>query len=167
MVLINNIIKNIITIDDIKQILNHIKDNISDKYPHNIFLNNTDILYKIIFKVLKETNLIPDDYIHYLDFIVYTEPGLEFNWHTDNSDLFLEYHKDIINIGIPLLIKKVKENNYITGIKYIDSNKNNLLYDEIDKNLERPLEILENKNDIEIFIINKKIILDKNDTIIR
>jgi hypothetical protein len=167
MVLINNIIKNIITIDDIKQILNHIKNNISDKYPHNIFLNNTDILYKIIFKVLKETNLIPDDYIHYLDFIVYTEPGLEFNWHTDNSDLFLEYHKDIINIGIPLLIKKVKENNYITGIKYVDPNKNNLLYDKIDKNLERPIEILENKNDIENFIINNKIIFDKNDTIIK
>jgi len=163
MVLINNII----TVEDIKYILNHIKNNISDKYPHNIFLNNTDILYNIIYKVLTKINFNPDDYIHYLDFIVYTEPGLEFNWHTDNSDLFLENHKDIINIGIPLLIKKIKGDNYITGIKYIDPSKNNLLYDELDKKLERPFEIVENKNDIENFVINNKIILEENDTIIK
>jgi hypothetical protein len=160
----SQIIKNIIDISEIKKLLNIIQNNVTEKYPQHLFISNRDILNKIINKVMIKMEIDPNDFIYYLDFLVYTEPGSDLGWHTDSSDTIFENYEDIINIGIPLLIKK--NDKYITGLKYIDPNKNEDLYYNIKNNLERSVILLEGNEKIK-FINDNNLNINDNDNIIK
>jgi len=161
------ILNNFLNKDIIDNIKKNIINNIENHYPQHFLIDNIELIDNIKKSILPLFNLDPEKYSYYYDFVVIIDKDkIKLGWHTDSSDTILNNYDDIFNIGINLKTDENTENKTISGIKYIDPNKNKFFYKKISDNLERSIYLLENKERDE-FIINNNLLCKNSDIIVK